>query len=133
MRKLLLVSALLALTLSIAAYANEEETAPAAKPYVLVNTNTQYGYNVATDQGYSQFASAARSAGYIMSHERLDEITDDALEDVNVLILAVPKILTDDDKAALRRFLQRGGGLLILGIASSPSVELSKLDGLLRE
>ena len=127
------VLAFLALTLPVAANAIEDETAPAAKPYVLVNTNTQYGYNVATDQGYSQFASAARSAGYIMSHERLDEITDEALEDVNVLILAVPKILTDDDKAALRRFLQRGGGLFILGIASSPSVDLSNLDGLLRE
>jgi len=134
MRKLLLVLTLLAFTLPTAAHAIEDKTAPADTPFVLINTYSQYGSNVATNQGYSLFANAARSAGYRIEHQRLVNITDEALEDVDILVLAVPYTLLDDDKAALRRFVRSGGGLFVLGGPGDASgVDLSSLDSLIRE
>ena len=134
MRKILLVLALLALTLPMAANANEDKTPPADEPFVLISTHSQFGMSVATNQGYRQFANAARAAGYRIDHQKLVDITDEALEDVDILILAVPYTMLDDDKAALRRFVRSGGGLFVLGgPGDATGVDLSSLDSLIRD
>jgi len=131
MRNLMCVLALLALTLPTAAYANEEETAPAAEPLIFINTNSNVGSLIAINTGFSRFAEVAREEGYRIDHGFRTSITEENLEGVAVYVLPGPGfVLLDEDKIALRRFIRAGGGLIVFGWHS---VDLSNLSSFVRE
>ena len=133
MRNNILLSALLIICLSVAAVADENTSASADSPFIFINTNSPYGYIVATNSQYSSFAQIARSMGFDIDHGILNGLTDENLEDVDILVLPAPGFtLLDEDKEALRRFLQRGGGLFFMA-AHRNWVDLSNYDSFLGE
>ncbi len=133
MRKTIMLSALLIISLSVGTVAEEKTSASADSPFIFVNTNSPYGFIVAINRQFSSFAQIARSMGFDIDHGHLNEITDEFLEDVDILVLAAPGFaLLDEDKAALRRFLQRGGGLFFMA-AHRNWVDLSNYDSFLGE
>ena len=106
------------------AAASEQEGDSSYQPLVLVNTNNGDPDWTAINQGHSRFYNRVRSAGYRVTQLYLENYTDEDLADVDILILPDiggmgmfhpygPYALTDEDKEALRRFLRRGGGILI--------------------
>jgi len=84
MRKNVLLSALLIISLSLGAVAEEKPSASSDSPFIFVNTNSPYGYKVAINSEYSSFAHIARSMGFDIDHGHLNEITDEFLEDVDI-------------------------------------------------
>lgn len=123
---------IIAVLVCLSAITVANERPPAVdKPFILVNTNTFWPEFHATNQGYGKFAEACRAEGFSIDHRFLVHITDNALEDVDVFILASPAfILDDDDKRALRDFMRRGGGLLVMAYPDDP--DEANLNSLLR-
>jgi hypothetical protein len=91
------------------------------KPYVLINTNvTDPGYH-AINEFYRQFWKMVKEEGFEVNQAFLTEITDETLEGVDILFLAIPGFsLSEADKEALNRFLQGGGGIVLMGYPNRP-------------
>jgi hypothetical protein len=111
MRKAILASILILLLL-----ATSSPTAEDNKPVIFFNTNVYAPWITATNQGYAEFATMLRNNGFTVNHGKLRKITEKFLEDVDIFVLAMPNWnLTDDDKQALRSWISKGGGLLVIG------------------
>lgn len=90
----------------------DEKPSKAKKPFILVTNRSDF---TAINGGFADFAKACRKADFGIDHRMLGSIADEDLEGVDIFILAVqPFSLGKDDKAALRRFVRNGGGLLMI-------------------
>jgi len=131
MKNRILLSALLIVCLSVGTVADERQAEAAAEeqPLVFLNSNTDV-YQCSFNQAYTTYGRNLRAAGFRTDHGMLWGLSDEFLEGVDILILDSPNFsLLDDDKAALRRFLRNGGGLLVMVFSSV--ADLSNLEGFL--
>lgn len=133
MKKVLVLLAVACICVFLGAV-QDEQPAAKKKPHVFITTNSCSSYiNChATNGGYSKFAKNARESGFTIEHGQIMDITDELLESVDIFILATPPFsLDDEDKKALRRFLRRGGSLLVLTYIHDEWDGFSNLDGFL--
>lgn len=115
MRKALYLVISVVLLFSFAAVAQEGANVN-DKTKVLINSNTIDPDGFKTNGRLKVLNKEAKKEGFTLQSESLWDVTDEILEDVDIFYLGIPGFkLLDDDKAALRRFLKRGGGLLVAG------------------
>jgi hypothetical protein len=110
-----------------------DESAPAQKLRILVNSNTRDPSFHNLSQGYRLMSKIIGKKGHHIEGASMFGITDEDLEGFDILVLPIPAFsLLDEDKAAIRRFIRSGGGVLIL--AWSPShADLSNLDSFIAD
>ena len=123
------------------AAADEQDSASLDQPLVLVNTNNGDPDWNAINQGHSMFYNRVRAAGYRVTQRYMSGYTDENLAGVDILVL--PDVggaaspyglapLLDEDKEALRRFLRRGGGIMIYAYPGGFS-DYSNIDSFTRD
>jgi len=120
------------------AAAGEQDGESSYQPLVLVNTNCGDPSWQAVNGGHSMFYNRVRAAGYRVDQRRMTGYTDEDLAGVDILVLpnvggyGTP-VLVDDDKEALRRFLRRGGGILICAYSMFGWADFSNIDSFIRD
>ena len=84
-------------------------------PRIAVLSNTLDPENHILKGSLSSLASSLSSEGYSVYNLWLDGLSDEALEGVDVFVLALPAFpLDQNDREILGRYLDAGGGLLII-------------------
>ncbi len=96
---------------------------------LLINANTASKTNL--EKLYSGLAAKADSSGFITEFRKLTGVRDKDLSGVDLLVLADPAFtLNSADRKALKKFLQGGGGLLVVGTETS---DLANLNGFVKK
>jgi len=123
------------------AAAGEQDGESSYQPLVVMNTNHGDPAWCAVNQGHSMFFNRVRAAGYRVTQRYLENYTDEDLADIDILILPdiggmtgpySPYALSGEDKEVLRRFLRRGGGILIYAFPGGFS-DYSNIDSFTRD
>ena len=84
-------------------------------PRIAILSNTLYSENHSVDGQLGSLAASLRAEGYDVANCWLDSFNDRALEGIDVFVIALPAFpLDQDDREALGRYLEAGGGLLIV-------------------
>jgi hypothetical protein len=87
----------------------------AKEPLILLNTNTWMPNFHTIQGGYSTFWARVKNEGFRVNQKFMTEITEDQLAGADIFVLAVPNFsLLTEHKAILDRFIQNGGGILLL-------------------
>jgi len=125
------------------AAAGEQDDASSDQPLVMVNTNCGDPAWHAVNGGHSRFYMRVRAAGYRVDQRHMTSFSDEELAGVDILVLpnvggwaynpSGPSLLTDEDKEALRRFLLRGGGILIHAFSQYMWSDFSNIDSFTRD